>query len=160
MRLSDKYREWKTRLAGGKVYTGHYSDRPELEVEPHHQRRKVEAGATPVWVNGRQLDKLLYLSVDGEVFTRAERLAMMVETNSHVDVEGMQFWLSVGASVYERNSEVGNAELALNILADAVGEAAARSNYQDFSAEMVSRLPNDWMLTEDEIRRWVSERNA
>ncbi|MDQ4106008.1 MAG: hypothetical protein M3157_02385 [Actinomycetota bacterium] len=87
------------------------------------------------------MDKLLRLSVDGEISTRTERLTMMVETNPDIDVEGMQFWLSVGASVYKRSSNAGNVELALNILADAVGESMApRENYQAFSAEVISNL--------------------
>lgn len=160
MRLLERYRGWKTRLGGGRVYSGHRSDRPELEVEPHHQRRGELGGGTPVWVNGRQLDRLLYLTADGEVFTRAERLATLVEANPRVEVEGLQFWLSAGANVYRRDSDTGNAELSLNLLADAVGELAARQDYEAFSAEVVSCLPARWILTRCEIHGWVSGRSG
>ncbi|MEW6635466.1 MAG: DUF6166 domain-containing protein [Actinomycetota bacterium] len=125
-------------------------------MEPYHRRI---GGGTPVWVNGRQLDRLLYMTRNGEIFTRADRLAMLAEKNPDVEVDGLQFWLSAGAAVYQRDDELGNDELALNILADALGESAARDTYRAFSAEIVSHLPDKWVLTEDEIRRWIFEKS-
>lgn len=158
--LMKRRRLLKTRLRRDGVYTGHFSLHPELEVEPHHQRRRGKEGGTPVWIGEQRLDRLLYIVRDGEVFTRAERLAMIAESNPHVEVEALQFWLSSGASIYDRDSDAGNAELALNILADSIGELEARRNYRVFSIEVVSPLPETWILTQGKVRRWIWAKTA
>lgn len=51
----------------------------------------------------------------------------------------------------------GPAQLALAILFDVTGDAEiALSNYQDFKRQFVEHFEDEWALTEDDIRHWLS----
>ena len=52
----------------------------------------------------------------------------------------------------------GPAQLALALLADAVGPHRAEFLYQKFKVAVVAALPRDrWELSRDDILRWVAE---
>ncbi|MCI0540853.1 MAG: DUF6166 domain-containing protein [Verrucomicrobiales bacterium] len=51
----------------------------------------------------------------------------------------------------------GPAQLALALLADALGnDELAQNHYQQFKRNVISQLPDTWMLTASEIRRFVA----
>lgn len=161
---------------GEKLYGGFDTLFPEVHVAPHYQRRRP---GTPVWVDGRQLDRRLYLGPGGDEIVRLdELLADWVENNERLTVDDMAFWLSCGASVYDRDQLFGDEELALNLLCDATDEDTALRHYEDFTAEVVRELPHArlapvysirdapegskpfarWFLPESAITGWLEGR--
>jgi hypothetical protein len=147
---------------GEKLYAGYYTDRPEAVVIPHHNRGLGGSGGTPVWVDGRQLDRHLWLTEDGQIETREDRLALydpVIFGDLPDDFDRWELFagmLNVGHCIYERDPR-GEAELGLNILADLVGEEAARRLYLTFAEEVISGLPRDrWCLPEGRIREWLA----
>jgi hypothetical protein len=147
---------------GEKLYAGYYTDRPETAVIPHHNRGAGGSGGTPVWVDGGQLDRHLWLTEDGQIETREDRLALYdpaVFGDLPDDFDRWELFAGmvvVGQCIYERDPR-GEAELALNILADAAGEETARRHYRAFAEEVVSGLPRDrWCLPEGHIREWLA----
>jgi hypothetical protein len=55
----------------------------------------------------------------------------------------------------------GPAQLALAILADAVGSERARTLYQKFKFQVIAGFTGDrWELTRDEVIRWVTGSEA
>ncbi len=55
----------------------------------------------------------------------------------------------------------GPAQLALAILADAVGAERARTLYQKFKFQVIAGFAGDrWELTRDEVIRWVTGADA
>ncbi len=161
---------------GEKLYGGFDTGQPEVYVVPHHQRKLP---GTPVWVDGRQLERRLYLTDAGDIMTRDEVLARWVEVAPKLPegidtVDAMNSWVAAGASVYDRGDSEGMQELALNILADTFNEEVARHHYKDFAEEVVNRLPRAdhvelawyeqpdasvphaiWFLRENTIREWL-----
>ena len=51
----------------------------------------------------------------------------------------------------------GPAQLALALMADALGDEIAQVHYQDFKRAIVSGLGDYWRITAEEIRRSVAE---
>lgn len=161
---------------GERLFGGFTTKCPEICVEPHHQRRSP---GTPVWVDGRQLDRRFYLTVEGEIVSRDERLAGLAESNPHIEVDLLNMWVQTGASIYDRDRSFGDRELALNILYELVGEDAGSCMYEDFADEVIGRLPRaelppgdyaedpnyyigryaEWYLSEGEIRTWIRARS-
>jgi len=50
----------------------------------------------------------------------------------------------------------GPAQLALAILADALGGELAQRHYQDFKREIIAAIEDDtWIITQAEVRSWL-----
>jgi hypothetical protein len=55
----------------------------------------------------------------------------------------------------------GPAQLALAILADALGDHQAQRHYQQFKWAMIATLPGDaWELTREQIQDWIAQQPA
>jgi len=51
----------------------------------------------------------------------------------------------------------GPADLALSILADCVGLETAEKYYQYFKWDYVAKWGDEWQITEEEIKEWLSK---
>ena len=54
----------------------------------------------------------------------------------------------------------GPAQLALALLADAVGDEFAQTHYQEFKREVISAFGASWSISAQEIRRFISQRDG
>ena len=171
--------------SGEKLYAGFDTCCPEVFVPDHHQRWYP---GTPVWVDDGTMDRALRhqarISEKGELVTRDELLSEYEPAMFGDAPDDFPAWdvfnrlLDTGTSIYDRDRDYGDQELALGLLADLVGDEPAVDLYQPFAREVVARLPHvshiqlqirsgppgdparfnkhaEWYLSEGEIRAWV-----
>jgi hypothetical protein len=140
---------------GEKLYVGKY--------EPGRL-----GGRTSVWVNGKPLNGQLFLSYgfegEVEIATLDDVLAgynpaiFSDELNESFDTEEI-YRKMVIHNKYDPTTVLGEQELALNVLADLVGEEKALRHYEAFAEEIASDLGKElWTLPEDRMREWVARR--
>jgi len=115
---------------------------PVREDKTYHGRRSAD-GSCDVWVV-EDHTKLLTAEAVNESATRDLPLRLDLHNHSPTGFE----W-GYGGS--------GPAQLALALLADALGDEIAQVQYQDFKMAVVSGLGVCWTITADEIRRFVAE---
>jgi hypothetical protein len=140
---------------GEKLYVGKY--------EPGRL-----GGRTSVWVNGKPLNGQLFLSYgfedEVEIATQDDVLAgynpaiFSDELNESFDTEEIYRKIVIH-NKYDPTTVLGEQELALNVLADLVGEEKALRHYEAFAEEIASDLGKElWTLPEDRMREWVALR--
>ncbi len=122
-----------------RLYAGFVAARPNVYVVPHFNRLRLPG--MPVWVDGRQLERRLFLQ--GRTVHRAPWGNVGRRTADELDS-----FFGGARSIYELDED-GLLELAMNLLLDACGEVTARRRYRDFRREVLSRLVED--------RDWASE---
>jgi hypothetical protein len=133
-------KRWELGLPEGeRLYAGFVAARPNVYVVPHFNR--LRQPGMPVWADGRQLEKRLFLR-EGTMH-RTPWGNVNRETAHELDS-----FFGGARSIYELDED-GLLELAMNLLLDACGEVTARRRYQDFRREVLSRLVED--------RDWASE---
>jgi hypothetical protein len=65
----------------------------------------------------------------------------------------------VSHNKYDSTTDLGEQELALNLLADLFGEAKALRHYEAFAEEIANDLARQlWSLPEDQVREWVGRK--
>ena len=141
---------------GQKLYVGKY--------EPARL-----GGRTSVWVDGKPLNVQFFLSYgfedEVEIATLDDVLAEYDpaifggELDELFDTEEI-YRKVVSHKKYDPTTDLGKQELALNVLADLIGEAKALSHYEAFAEEIIA---NDlarqlWNLPEDRVREWVGRK--
>ncbi len=120
----------------------------EDPLAPRRRRRRYRPGGS-----SRELDaRGLRVISREECLTLAER----------IDGDPADFGIHVGekADLYRVRRVEERAELALNILADVLGEDAAREHYRGFMDEVLIHLYDDcWTITDKEVVRWAELRS-
>lgn len=125
-------------------------------------------GRTSVWVDGNPLNGRLFLSYgledEIEVTTLDDVLAdydpaiFGGDLNEHFDTEGV-YRKMVIHNKYDPTTVLGKQELALNVLADLVGEGRALRCYEAFAVDFAEDLARDlWSLPGDQVRGWVGRK--
>jgi hypothetical protein len=147
--------DWK------KLRRGHgLSDGQKLYVGKYEPGRL--GGRTSVWVDGNPLNGQLFLSYgfedEVEIATLDDVLAgynpaiFSDELNESFDTEEI-YRKMVIHNKYDPTTVLGEQELALNVLADLLGEEKALRHYEAFAEEIASDLGNEqWTLPEDRMR--------
>lgn len=152
--LYERYRVLKSKIVGtGKIYSGQYMEEFDLSATQGGRRT---AGGTVVLVDKTPLDRRMHLTQDNGVANRVDSLSILADSNPDVPVDLLQAWESSSGHIYKRDSKDGNEDLALNVLDDAVGEQEACDSYQTFAEQIISSLPNRWVISESEIQKWIS----
>jgi hypothetical protein len=140
---------------GQKLYVGKY--------EPGRL-----GGRTSVWVDGRPLNGQFFLSYgfedEVEIATLDDVLAgynpaiFSDELNESFDTEEI-YRKMVIHNKYDPTTDLGEQELALNVLADLFGEEKALRHYEAFAEEIEDDLASKlWSLPEDRVREWVGQK--
>jgi len=115
---------------------------PARESKTYYGRRNAD-GSCDVWVV-EDHTKLLTAEAVNESATRDLPLRLDLHNHSPTGFE----WGYGGSRP---------AQLALALLADAVGDEIGQVHYQDFKRAVVSGLGVCWRITANEIRRLVAE---
>jgi hypothetical protein len=125
-------------------------------------------GRTSVWVDGKPLNGHLFLSYgfedEVEVTTLDDVLAEYEpaifggELEESFDTEEI-YRKMVIHNKYDPTTVLGEQELALNVLADLVGEEKALRHYETFAEVIANDLVRElWSLPEDRVREWVGRK--
>jgi hypothetical protein len=154
---------------GEKLYAArHYLDQHEIpEITVMLRLEKRRKAGVPVWVDGRPLYRRLYLfpffrwdGIQRRICTLEETRSALVAGKPELDRQTKEALLSgesSGQFIYNRKVPEEEAELALNILADAFDEKRAKAFYEDFKEEVLGELDGDeWFLPEKRIWGWMS----
>jgi hypothetical protein len=140
---------------GQKLYVGEY--------EPGRL-----GGRTWVWVDGKPLNGQFFLSYgfedEVEIATLDDVLAEYDpaifggELDDPFDTEEI-YRRMVIHNKYDPTTDLGEQELALNVLVDLFGEAKALRHYEAFAEEIANDLSHElWSLPEDRVREWVGRK--
>jgi hypothetical protein len=125
-------------------------------------------GRTSVWVDGKPLNGRFFLAYgldeEVEITTLDDVLAdydpemFGGELDGPFDTEEIYRSLVVH-NKYDSTTPLGRQELALNVLADLVGEEKALSHYEAFAEAIANDLAHElWSLPEDRVRKWVARK--
>jgi hypothetical protein len=143
-------------LSGGeKLYVGMY--------EPGRL-----GGRTSAWVDGRPLNGQFFLSYGFEDEVQIKTLDDVIadydpaifgsELDGVFDTEEIYRNLVIH-NKYDPTTLLGRQELALNVLADLVGEEKALRHFEAFAEEIANDLARElWSLPEDRVREWVDRK--
>ena len=114
-----------------------------LRLDKTYYGRRNADGSCDVWVHEGHT---MRLAADGVEESAARDLPLRLELHNHSPT-GFE-WGYCGS---------GPAQLALALLADALGDEFARVHYQDFKRAVVGSLGAYWRITAEEIRHFVAE---
>jgi hypothetical protein len=125
-------------------------------------------GRTSVWVDGEPLNGQLFLSYGFEdevdvttldaVLAEYDPAIFSGELTESFDTEEI-YRKMVIHNKYDPTTVLGEQELALNVLADLVGEEKAMRHYEAFAEELENDLARElWSLPEDRVREWVGRK--
>jgi hypothetical protein len=151
----DKLRREHGLSEGQKLYVGKY--------EPGRL-----GGRTSVWVDGKPLNGQLFLSYGFEdkveiatlddVLAEYDPAIFGGELDDPFDTEKI-YRRMVIHNKYDPTTDLGEQELALNVLVDLFGEAKALRHHEAFAEEIANDLSRElWSLPEDRVREWVGRK--
>jgi hypothetical protein len=115
---------------------------PVREAKTYYGRRNAD-GSCDVWMH--EGDRMR-LAADGVEESAARDLPLRLDLHNHSPTG---FEWGYGGS--------GPAQLALALMANALGDEAAQVHYQDFKRAVISGLGDYWRITAEEVRRFVAE---